>query len=177
MSVTRDIRQSYLSPRRVMRRHLDAGESEGKALFVLLSGCIIVFISQWPVAARQAFLDPSVPLEARMGATLLAWMGIAPLILYALAFITYGALRLVGGHQSSWATRMALFWALLAVGPLFLLNGLVGGFVGPGPAQTGVGLLLLGAFFYIWGGSLREAGWPSASTRNAAQMAEGDQDR
>ena len=46
--------------------------------------------------------------------------------------------------------RMALFWAVLAASPLWLLTGLVGGFIGRGPAFTGTGLLAVAAFFAIW---------------------------
>jgi len=169
MSVTRDILLSYVRPRSVMRRHLAAGKNESRALAFLLVGCIIVFVAQWPLLSRQAYLDPSTPLQARMGATLMAWVVIAPLLFYALALILHGIVRLLGGTGAAWTARLALFWAFLACSPLFLLNGLVAGFIGPGSAQTVAGVLLLAGFLYIWAGSMREAGWPEAKPEEGDQ--------
>ena len=50
-----------------------------------------------------------------------------------------------------------LFWALLVVSPLALLNGLVAGFVGQGPGATAVGVLVLVGFLYLWISMLIEA--------------------
>ena len=52
---------------------------------------------------------------------------------------------------------MALFWSWLVISPLGLLLGLVTGFIGQGPAQLATSLLLVAAFFYIWGCGLMEA--------------------
>jgi hypothetical protein len=54
-----------------------------------------------------------------------------------------------------------LFWSLLVIAPIVLLLGLVAGFIGPGAAANAISLLLLLAFFYIWGSSLMEAERPA----------------
>ena len=82
---------------------------------------------------------------------------ILPLFFYALAFVSYGAARLVGGRGTAYGARLALFWALLSSTPLVLLNGLVAGFIGPGPALTLVGLAWFGVFVWFWLAGLRQA--------------------
>jgi hemoglobin-like flavoprotein len=52
---------------------------------------------------------------------------------------------------------IALFWALAAIGPLFLLQGLVAGMIGPGPALTLVTVVVGVAFLWLWITLLREA--------------------
>lgn len=119
--------------------------------------CLLFFVAQWPRLSREAFLDPSIPLEARLGGALLGWLFIAPLAFYGLGALTHLTARLFGGQGSFYAARLALFWSLLVISPLVLLLGLVSGFIGQGPAQNATGLLLLGAFLYIWGSGLWEA--------------------
>ena len=53
--------------------------------------------------------------------------------------------------------NFALFWALLASAPLMLLHGLVAGFIGPGAAQTLVGVLWLAVLGWFWFTGLRLA--------------------
>ena len=80
-----------------------------------------------------------------------------PLILYAFAAASHVVARLAGGKGSWFNARMALFWALLAVSPLMLLNGLVAGFMGQGPALTVTGLVVAAGFLYLWINMLIEA--------------------
>ena len=156
MSATGDILQSYRSPRVVIRRHLDRGVNEGRVFIFLVGACLLVFIGQWPRLSREAFLDASVPLDARLGAAMLGWLFIAPLFFYAMAGVSYLIARIMGGQGTSYGARLALFWSLLVVTPLWLLQGLVAGFIGEGPQLTVVGVLLLGAFGWVWINSLIE---------------------
>ncbi len=156
MSASGDILQSYRSPRVVIRRHLARGVSEGRVYFFLLGACLLVFIAQWPRLSREAYLDQSTPLDMRLGAALLGWLFIAPLFFYALAGVSYFIARIIGGQGTSYGARLALFWSLLVVSPLWLLQGLVAGFIGEGPQLTVVGILLLGAFGWVWINSLIE---------------------
>jgi hypothetical protein len=80
-----------------------------------------------------------------------------PLAFYGLGSLTHLILRPLGGRGSYYTARLALFWTLLASAPAWLFYGLVRGFVGPGPAQTLVGIGLVLAFVTIWGICLREA--------------------
>lgn len=156
MSASGDILQSYRAPRVVIRRHLDRGVDEGRVLMFLVVACLMVFISQWPNVSRQAHLDPSIPLDMRLGGAMLGWLFIAPLFFYALSGVSYMVARVMGGKGTTYGARLALFWSMLVVAPLWLLHGLIAGMIGAGPQLTVVGLLLVGAFFWVWISSLIE---------------------
>ncbi len=149
MPVTRNITATYRGPARVMRGLLSAGPREDRALAYLMAGCLVVFISQMPSLAREAHLNGE-DLNMLMGATLLAWIFIAPLILYALALVSHWIAKLFGGKGSAYGARLALFWALLASSPLMLLNGLVAGFIGPGLELQLVSLAWCIVFVWFW---------------------------
>ena len=157
MAVSTEMVRAYTGPRAAMRRQLAGGENEGRALVYLMIGCLIFFVAQLPRLSREHFFDPSIPLEARVSAALYGWMFIAPLFFIVLAAVSHIFARLVGGCGTWFSARMALFWSLLVVSPLGLLLGLVSGFIGQGPAQKATSLLLVAAFFYIWGSGLIEA--------------------
>lgn len=154
MSVALDIVRTYRAPGEVALRRASGPESEPRALAVLMAGCLLMFVAQWPLAARMAEIDPSIPLNGRLSGALLGWMFIMPLVLYALAALSHAVARLFGGVASWYEARIALFWALLAASPLWLFTGLVGGFIGQGPAFTGAGLLASLAFLVFWGAGL-----------------------
>jgi hypothetical protein len=156
MSVTRDIARTYRAPREVLRRRVAGAPREDRALAIVMAACALMFVSQWPLQSRLAFEDPTVPLDMRMGGALMGWVFIAPLAFYLLAAVVHAIARLFGGRASWYEARMALFWALLAASPLWLLNGLVAGFIGPGPELTMVGLAALLTFLVFWGAGLWE---------------------
>ncbi|MDA7428837.1 YIP1 family protein [Primorskyibacter aestuariivivens] len=156
MAITQDIVATYRGPGKVLRRLLDRGQREDRALAILMAGCLVVFVSQWPVLARRAHLEQT-ELNPLLGGSLLAWLFIAPLVLYALAALSHMVARALGGQGSHYGARLALFWALLAASPLMLLNGLVGGFIGPGPALSLVGFIWVVLFLWFWFAGLREA--------------------
>ena len=161
MPVAADIVATYRGPRRVMRRLLGMGTREDRALAVLMAGCVIVFIGQWPRLAREAHLTGQ-ELNPLLGGALMAWVFIAPLLLYALALISHLVARALGGKGTGYGARMALFWAFLAASPLILLHGLVAGFIGPGLQLQIVGVLWLVIFGWFWIMNLREAEWGAA---------------
>jgi hypothetical protein len=154
--VSTDIVRTYRAPRRVVREKLAGGEREDRALATLMAACFLIFVAQWPLLSRQAYLDPSVPLDARMGGALMGWLFIAPMAAYVIAAASRLLARLFGGRGTWFGARLALFWALLAASPLWLLNGLVAGFIGPGAALNLVGLIAVGAFVVFWGAGLWE---------------------
>ena len=156
MSIVADIAATYRRPRRVIRRIIAAGPREDRALAILMAGCAIVFVAQWPRLAREAHISGQ-ELNVMVGGTLMAWLFIMPLVLYALALISHWALRASGGQGAPYGARIALFWALLASGPLMLLSGLVAGFVGSGPGLSLAGALWLAAFLWFWLSGLAEA--------------------
>ena len=140
MSVVLDIIRTYRAPREVQARRVTGAPREDRALAILLAACALIFVAQWPRLSREAFLDPSITLEARMAGALFAWILIMPLVFYALSIVLTLILRMPG-H----AVRMALFWALLASTPLWLLAGLLAGFA-PGP---GFGLVSAAALLAV----------------------------
>jgi hypothetical protein len=156
VSVALDIVRTYRAPREILRRRVADGPREDRAIAILMAACVVMFIAQWPYLARLAHQDPTIPLEARLGGALLGWVFMVPLVLYALSAIVHVLARAAGGQASWFEARMALFWALLASTPLWLLNGLVLGFVGPGIEARGTGLLALAALFIFWISGLRE---------------------
>lgn len=158
MPVTRDIVATYRRPRKVMHRLLSMGTREDRALAILMAGCAVMFIAQWPRLAREAHLTGQ-ELNPLLGSALLAWVFVAPLIFYALAMISHLIARAVGGRGTGFGARMALFWSFLAASPLILLHGLVAGFIGPGPELQAVGVLWCIVFLWFWVQNLREAEW------------------
>lgn len=161
MPVTRDIVATYRGPRRVVRRLLDAGPREDRALVILVAACGVIFIAQWPRLAREAHLTGQ-ELNPMLGGALLAWIFIAPLILYTLALISHGLARMLRAKGTAYGARVALFWALLATSPIMLLHGLVAGFIGPGPGLQAVGLIWLSFFGWFWVAGWLEAEWSKA---------------
>lgn len=157
MAVTRQIVESWRHPARVMRRMLAAGPREDRALMLLMAGCLVVFVGQWPRLARLAGEGAEAPLQAMIAGALLGWLFIMPIVFYGIAALSHLAARAMGGQGSWTGARLALFWAVLAVSPLMLLQGLVAGLVGPGPALTLVYTLVTLAFFAHWLINLREA--------------------
>ena len=157
MAVTSDIVATYRRPRKVMRKLLDRGVSEGQALATNIGACLIIFVAQWPRLSREAHLNPDIPLDARLGGALMGVMVIAPLLFYSIAAISHLIAKILGGQGDWLSARMAFSWALLATGPMWLLQGIVAGFIGPGIQLNIVGTLLIVVFFYIWFNTLREA--------------------
>ena len=157
MAVSTDILRTYRAPRRVLREKLANGEREDRALATLIGACVLIFVAQWPLLSRQAYLDPSIPFDARMGGALMGWLFIAPISAYVIAAASHLVARLAGGRGTWFGARLALFWALLAASPLWLLNGLVAGLIGPGAALNAVGLAAVAAFLVFWGAGLWEA--------------------
>ena len=156
MALSSDMLRTWRSPRAALRRQL-AGASEGRALGYLMTACILIFVAQWPRLAREAHLDPTIPLDARLGGALYGLVLLLPLLAYALAALSHLAARPMGGQGSWFGARLALFWSLLAAAPLFLLNGLVVGLIGPGPAATLSGAALAAGFLGHWLLALIEA--------------------
>lgn len=89
-----------------------------------------------------------------MGGALFAVMFMLPLLLYGVAGLIQLVLRLAGTSVTGLRVRLALFWALLSVTPLMLLQGGLSGFLGANPVVTLFGFVVLGSFLYILGAGL-----------------------
>lgn len=144
--------ESWWAPRRVVKSL--SGMPERVKIAVLMIAMLIFLIAQAPLHARRAALDPSIPLEARMGGAVMAVIFMMPLLAYGLASLVAVLARMTPWRLTPEDSRLALFWALLAVAPAMLFQGLVAGLVGPGPglvlAQVVCGL----GFVMIWGAGL-----------------------
>ena len=57
MSVVINISKTYRKPIQTYSRLFELGASEKQNLAFLIGGCVISFVSQWPVQARHAFAN------------------------------------------------------------------------------------------------------------------------
>ncbi len=140
-----------------MQRLLDDGQREDRALMFLMVACIIIFVSRWTGLAQDALADPERPLNIRLAGALFGWLFIVPPAMYILAALTRMLFRLFGGRGGWYSARLALFWALMAASPLWLLNGLLEGYPEIGIVQNIVGAVALAVFLIIWFSSLMQA--------------------
>ena len=162
MALTTDILRSYRQPRAMLRRRLEGGVREDRALAYLMLACFLVFISQWPRLARIAEVEGR-ELQPLIGGALLGWLFMAPLIFYLLAGLTRLVASVFGGQGTGYGERMALFWTLLVISPLWLLHGLTAGMIGESPALTLVGAITALAFITIWGILVLDVERPAAT--------------
>ncbi|KGJ03720.1 hypothetical protein SAMN04487972_11744 [Paracoccus halophilus] len=147
------ILESWRAPGRVILSL--RGMPDRVLIAVLMSAMLVFLIAQTPGHARAAQLDPSVPFQARIGGALMAVMFILPLLAYAVAAAVAGLSRLTPWPVAARDSRLALFWALLAVAPAMLLAGLVEGLMGAGAALSLTRALAGLGFVVIWGAGLR----------------------
>ncbi len=173
MAVTTNMLASLRAPRATLRRMLAGPPREERALMLLMAGCLVIFIAQWPRLARDAELqklgaEAEQPLQMLIGGTLLAWLFIMPLVFYLVALLSHLACKALGGRGTAYGARLALFWTVLVISPLMLLYGLTRGFIGDGAEATLVGAIVTIAFFAHWGVCLAEAEFgPSAEGASA----------
>jgi hypothetical protein len=143
--------RSYRAPREVALSHRAGGADDGLALTWLVVACILFFIARLPGLARLSHLSgEDVPLFGLALGTFFGTIFLAPVVFFALAGASHLVARLFGATGDWLDARLALFWALLAVAPLVLLQGLIKGFVGDGPTLTITSLIVFVAFLYIW---------------------------
>ena len=153
----------FRSPRTVMRRLLDAGERENRALAILMAGCLMIFVAQWPRLVRLSEgIDLPAGVEVQelsqlIAYSLVSWLIVWPLIFYIAAGITRILARVVRGKGTGYGSRLAMFWAVLASSPTALLYGLLAGFNGETVGTQAVGAVWLVGFLWIWIQSLRES--------------------
>lgn len=140
--------ESWIAPRRVVRGLQGMPDA---ALTVVLLGAMLVFLlAQAPLHARQATLDSSISLGARLSGAALAVMFLMPLLAYLIAQLLALASWLTPWRLNSEDSRLALFWALLASSPAMLLAGLTAGLIGPGAALTLTRAVAGAGFLIIW---------------------------
>jgi hypothetical protein len=156
MTVSTDLVATWRRPRAVLRQHLARGRSETFAFSFLLVFMLLAFVAQWPVAARVAHLAGEASAVPRILPLAYGVLLMIP-ISYGVAALSHLVSRVLGGRGSWYAARIALFWALAAIGPLLLLQGLVAGMIGPGPGLYSLRALVGVAFLWLWLTMLHEA--------------------
>ena len=153
MSLTQDILSTWRGPRRVQARFLGQGRNEVRALIFVLIACVLMFVAATPYQAREAQLDPEVPLMARLYWSGFLYIFLIPLLVYALAGIVWLLARVARRQVSGYQIRFTLIWALLAVSPLTLIVGIVAGYA-PGLALQVLGFVWLAIFGWFWASGL-----------------------
>ena len=148
MSVVSNVLYTYRSPSKAFELMYSRPASEATSLGYLMGACFLTYVAQWPYLARQAHLE-EFNLQTSLAASLLAWLLIAPLLLYTLAIVLYFFHKLFKGSKSSAQIRMGLFWSFLAATPIMMLFGLVKGFLGDGTAESIVGFFWFVALSYF----------------------------
>lgn len=156
MTVSTDLIATWTRPRAILRQHLARGQSEPFAFSLLLVFLLLAFVGQWPVAAREAHFAGEASVLPRILPRAFAVLATIP-VWYALAAVSRLVARALGGQGTWYGARIALFWALAAIGPLMLLQGLVAGMIGPGPALSLVTLAIGLGFLWLWFTLLHEA--------------------
>ena len=139
-----------------MARLLHMGQREDRAFAMLMGGCMILFMAQWPFRARQAHLNGET-LTDYIQHDALAIIFLLPLIAYGLAALVRLVTRIIKFRACYYSARLSLFWALLASSPTLVLAGMVKGFIGPGIVNSIVGALWVIIFLWILINSLIEA--------------------
>ena len=171
MSVTTELLRSYTGPRRVMRRLIAGNRGsdrpEARGFIYLFVGLLIIFLSQIPdligvgiatpeLSDRLVGEDGPAPLDAELAITMFGWLFVWPLILYIFGGLSHVLARLVGGQGRGVDARLALFWAILAISPLFLLRGMAS-VSQTAPMVVVINYAIAAAFFWIWLAGLYEA--------------------
>ncbi len=154
MSLVSDILRSYRAPGLVARNRV-SHSSEAKALATLMCASLIIFVAQWPRLAREAHFDPSMPLDARIVGALFGLLFIMPLAAYVFGMIIWMSVRVIRGPVPGLHVRVALFWSLLVVAPLWLAHGFFAGLFDKSVAVDVIGLIALLAFIGVLFGALR----------------------
>ncbi len=157
MALTQDILATYRGPGRVVSRFLAQGRNEVRALlFVLIAG-VLMFVAVMPYQAREAQLDPEVPLQARLYWSAFFYILIVPILVYLFAALIWVLAKIARRGITGYQIRFTLIWALLAATPVTLALGLVAGFVGPGLPLQLLGVIWLAIFGWFWASGLLQA--------------------
>ncbi|WP_298291827.1 hypothetical protein [uncultured Litoreibacter sp.] len=163
MSTVSAILRSYRAPREVMRAHRAGGADEALGLMWLFIACILFFVARLPELSRQSHFaslegreEPVASLALPMfyGTVLLA-----PLMFLLLAALSHLVVKALGAKGVWLDARLALFWALLCTAPVVLFQGLIAGFVGPGPGMNLASVMVFLAFLFIWINNLIALEW------------------
>ncbi len=146
--------------RRLIAANARDPRPEARGFIYLLVGCLIIYLSQVPdLVAQGTGAEGEAPMDARLAITFFAWLFVWPLIFYGVAGLSHLIAKAFGGAGQGVNARLALFWSVLVISPLFLLRALAG-LAGSFQAQAVLSALVAIAFLAIWVLSLIEAERP-----------------
>ncbi|MCX7565447.1 YIP1 family protein [Sulfitobacter sp. F26169L] len=157
MALTQDILATYKGPGRVVSRFLAQGRNEVRALLFLLIAGMLMFVATAPFQAREAQLNPEVPLAARLYWSAFFFVFIMPILVYLFAILVRGLAWIARRKVTGFEIRFTLIWALLASTPVILLTGLTAAFIGPGIQLQLLGFVWLAVFGWFWASGLLRA--------------------
>jgi hypothetical protein len=157
MSLTQDIFATYKGPGRVVARFLKQGRNEVRALLFLLIAGALMFVASAPFQAREAQVDPDIPLQARLYWSAFLFIFIVPLLVYLFAALVWALAWVARRNVTGFEIRFTLVWALLAVTPVSLLLGITAALIGPGIQLQAVGFIWLAVFVWFWTAGLLRA--------------------
>lgn len=157
MSVAGEIVRTWGNPRDVIRGQLEAGHREARLFGYLAIACIANLFGQMPNLYARTVQEPSIGMDARFGGAAFGWLFLAPLFFYMIAALSRLSAKLFGGKGTPQGARLALFWALLAVAPVWFVIGSLSAFINPGLIFSVLAFVALLGFVVIWSLSLYES--------------------
>ncbi len=144
---------------------------EARGFIYLMVGLLIVFVGQLPdlggvgmnplvLSENLAGEDGQPGSDGSLAGGFFGLLFLGPLLFYLLASLSHLIVRLFGGRGQGVDARLAMFWTILAVSPLFLLRGMAS------VSQAGslvmvVNYAIAAGFLWIWLSGLIEAEFPA----------------
>lgn len=148
MSLVLNIVRTYRRPRAVVKGLISQELREPQVFFFNALFCVLVLFVQLPVLSLRADTSSMSYEELRSG-TIMGVLFVLPLLLYGLALVLGGVLRVLRNPAPGLWVRLALFWSLLAVTPLMMVHSALSATLGQTEAVIGFGFVVAGAFLYI----------------------------
>ncbi len=153
MTLIGDILGAYKSFPASMRRQLAMEPREEKLLLYVVLACFIGLIARMPgiIELANTSTNEEVTLLNAIGTNIVSTMFYGPIMLYIIAALSHIVSKIFKGQGSFRNTRLALFWAVLVISPLYLalvaLRPLISA-----PDFQSMGNILAGFLFIIcWG--------------------------
>ncbi len=160
MNLVRDILSAYKSPRKAIRKQLDAGVREEQSLFYVMLFGLLNFVSQLPNLAKQAEMTKHT-LASLSAAQFVSSVFMMPLMLYVIAAVAHVFMRAFNSKATYGEARRVLFWAALVTVPFTLVLGIVAAFASTKVTLAFSALTLL-VFCWQWASGLAESEFPPA---------------
>ncbi len=147
-SIFGNLSGTYTSPLTTARNMKSRVPPESALLAYLLFALLVSFAARLPglLVTGQSLPNPA----SFIGAQFVAAVLFGALFMYLLAALSRLIARMFGGRGTHQTARLALFWVLLALQPLVILNAVfryAGMTEGP---QLAVSIVFGAIFFFVW---------------------------